>query len=235
MISRFRPIYMMHATLLTSDTLDKLATALSAAQGEIKDADKNALNPHLKSKYADLAEVLQTVRPVLAKHGLAVVQGVSYDPKLVHVTTRLLHSSGQYVESTVSIPIAKEDAQGVGAGTTYGRRYGLAAIIGISQDDDDGESIKSSSPKRSKESGSEVKTQGPADSAKTQVSAVADAMNMQFGTIGYKPEQLAEDEKAMRKLTAEYASLTPAEQTQVLPAAKAARARLEEVKTRSQQ
>jgi hypothetical protein len=224
----------MHATLLTSQDLDQLATALSAAQGEIKDADKNALNPHLKSKYADLAEVLQTVRPVLSRYGLAVVQGVAYDPNLVHVTTRLLHKSGQYVESTVSIPIAKADAQGVGAGTTYGRRYGLAAILGISQDDDDGESVKGPVKRNKSESGSDSKTQGPAEGRSLDPGPVAKSMIAKFGIIGNFADEREEDEAIMKKLTAEFVSLTPAEQTQVLPAAKAARARLTESQPKAQ-
>jgi hypothetical protein len=222
----------MHATLLTSNDLDQLATALSAAQGEIKDADKNALNPHLKSKYADLAEVLQTVRPVLSAHGLAVVQGVAYDPGLVHVTTRLLHKSGQYIESTISIPIAKMDAQGVGMGTTYGRRYGLAAVIGISQDDDDGESVKAP-VKRPKETGSSDKTQGPVlDPGPVAVAMIARFDNVTKRGTTYTKESILLWDTEMKTLTAEFVSLTPVEQAQVLPAAKAARIRLEEAKAK---
>lgn len=204
-----------------SQELDQLATALSLAQGEIKDADKSSVNPHLKSKYADLAEVLQTVRPVLSKHGLSVVQGVSYSDKQVHVKTRLLHKSGQYIEDMISIPIQKEDAQGVGSGTTYGRRYGLAAMLGISQDDDDGESIKTAKGKQ--EPRSAPQNQVPENPASLVLGPIAKEMIAKF--------EQARTESQMKFLTTEYAVLTPVEQTQVLPAAKAARIRLEEAKS----
>lgn len=123
-----------------SESIAELATALALAQLEIENASKNAANPHFKSRYADLAEVLNTARPVLAKHGIAVVQSTSYADKLVHVDTLLTHKSGQWLESHSSAPIGKDDVQGVGSVTTYLRRYSLAAMVGIAQEDDDGES-----------------------------------------------------------------------------------------------
>ena len=118
----------------------ELFAALAAAQGELENASKNAANPHFRSRYADLAEVLNTVRPVLSKHGLCVIQSPSFDGQLVSVATMLGHASGGHVSSTVSCVPAKTDAQGVGAATTYLRRYGLAALVGVSQEDDDGQS-----------------------------------------------------------------------------------------------
>jgi hypothetical protein len=50
-----------------------------------------------------------------------------------------MHRSGQWISGTAVVPIAKQDAQGYGATLTYARRYGLAALLGITQDDDDGE------------------------------------------------------------------------------------------------
>lgn len=123
-----------------SESIADLATALAQAQAEIENATKNAANPHFRSRYADLAEVLNTARPVLAKHGIAVVQSTSYADKLVHVDTLLTHKSGQWLESHASAPIGKDDVQGVGSVTTYLRRYSLAAMVGIAQEDDDGES-----------------------------------------------------------------------------------------------
>lgn len=215
--------------MLTSEAIDELAMALSAVQGEIKDASKDSLNPHLKSKYADLAEVLQTVRPILSKNHLALTQGVSYDNGQVHVTSRLMHGSGQWVESMISIPVSKQDAQGIGAATTYGRRYGAAALIGISQDDDDGESIKAGQRRPKENTGTNNPT--PVLSTPTTPSQVAKAVIAKFDQLGKSPEHKLADESEMKALTAEFTSLTPAEQTQVLPAAKAARARLEGVKT----
>lgn len=116
----------------------ELFAALAAAQGEIENASKNAANPHFRSRYADLAEVLNTARPVLSKHGLSLTQFPSYDGTLAHVTTVLAHSSGGYISGTASCVPAKADAQGIGSASTYCRRYGAAAIVGIAQEDDDG-------------------------------------------------------------------------------------------------
>lgn len=218
--------------MLTSENLDQLATALSAAQGEIKDASKDSVNPHLKSKYADLAEVLQTARPILSKFGLSIIQGVAYDDGQVRVTSRLLHKSGQWVESMISIPVVKQDAQGIGSATTYGRRYGGSALIGISQDDDDGESVKAAQARKKQEPGSGTQNQVPENQPRLALvlGPVAQAMVAKFNLVGLGEHPVG-DELLMKQLTEEYSSLTPVEQTQVLPAAKAARNRLEAAKT----
>jgi hypothetical protein len=131
-----------------SESIAELAAALALAQAEIENATKGSVNPHFKSRYADLAEVLNTARPVLAKHGVAIVQSTSFADGVVSVDTVLAHKSGQWMESTASAPVGKADAQGVGAATTYLRRYSLAAMVGIAQEDDDGESVAVREPPR---------------------------------------------------------------------------------------
>ena len=123
-----------------------LFAALSAAQGEVENATKASVNPHFKSRYADLAEVLNTVRPVFAKHGLGLMQSTSFDGALVSVHTVMTHKEGGYVTSQASCTPAKTDAQGVGAATTYLRRYALAAMAGVAQEDDDGNSAAHNKP-----------------------------------------------------------------------------------------
>lgn len=115
-----------------------LFAALAVAQGEIENATKSSSNPHFKSKYADLAEVLNTVRPVFAKHGLSLMQSTEFDGALVSVVTLLAHKGGGFVTATASCVPGKTDAQGIGAATTYLRRYSAAAVAGIAQEDDDG-------------------------------------------------------------------------------------------------
>lgn len=122
-----------------SHATPELFTDLAAAQGEIENASKNAANPHFKSKYADLAEVLNTIRPVFAQHGLSLIQSPAFDGSLASVTTVLAHKSGGYLTGTASCVPAKSDAQGIGSATTYLRRYGAAAVAGIAQEDDDGQ------------------------------------------------------------------------------------------------
>lgn len=124
-----------------SDKINALAEALAKAQGEMKNAAKSSDNPYFKSKYADLAEVLNVAREPLSKNGLSIMQaneGVANG--YMSVTTLLMHSSGQYIKSTGSFPVGKQDAQGNGSALTYARRYSLAAMLGIAQEDDDGNS-----------------------------------------------------------------------------------------------
>jgi hypothetical protein len=124
----------------TSDKINELAESLAAAQPKIGIAIKNAVNPHLKNRYADLGAVWDACSDALKSCGLAVVQmpQPSDDGKL-HLETILIHKSGQWISGVAVVPIAKQDAQGYGATLTYARRYGLAALLGITQDDDDGE------------------------------------------------------------------------------------------------
>lgn len=129
-----------------SHATPELMAALAAAQGSIENATKGSINPHFKSRYADLAEVLNTIRPTFAAHGLSLVQSTGYDGSLVSVDTVIGHASGGFVVSTAACVPAKSDAQGVGAATTYLRRYSAAAMCGIAQEDDDGNAASHSRP-----------------------------------------------------------------------------------------
>ena len=134
----------------TSDSINELATALSAAQGEMKAAPMTGRNPHLKNKYATLNDIIDTARPVLAKHALAYVQMPTSpdNPEIpmIGLTTRLMHKSGQWLEDDMYFPVdpgsnrAVNPAQVAGSTITYMRRYALAAMLGIVADEDaDGE------------------------------------------------------------------------------------------------
>ena len=118
----------------------ELFTALAKAQSEVENAVKGSTNPHFKSKYADLAEVLNTVRPVFAANGLSIIQIPSFDGAMASVTTCLAHAKGGTITGISSCVPAKTDAQGIGAATTYLRRYSLASVCGVAQEDDDGQS-----------------------------------------------------------------------------------------------
>jgi hypothetical protein len=102
-------------------------------------AKKDSTNPHFKTAYADLASVWDACRAPLANAGLSVVQLVSSDATHAIIETILAHSSGEWVSSTLAVPLTKADAQGLGSAITYGRRYALAAIVGVCPADDDGE------------------------------------------------------------------------------------------------
>lgn len=123
-----------------SEHIGKLCDALAKAQAEIKSIGKDRTNPHFKNRYATLDAILDTIRPTLAKHGLSVVQGASELVTGFNVETWLVHSSGEYIANVVAVPVSKQDAQGVGSALTYGRRYGVSALLALSTDeDDDGE------------------------------------------------------------------------------------------------
>lgn len=123
----------------TSELINELSAALAKAQAEIKDAVKDATNPHFRNEYASLASVLDAVRDPLSKNGLSVMQAPKIaDPGMILVT-RLAHSSGQWVESETPLMLVKQDMQGFGSALTYARRYALAALCGVSQVDDDAE------------------------------------------------------------------------------------------------
>lgn len=123
----------------TSETMAKLAPALASALADIHNATKDAKNPHFKSSYASLASVIDATKATLGQHGLVVVQAPGWHDNRVTVTTRIVHTSGEWIEAVAEAPIPKADPQGVGSAITYLRRYSLAAICGITQEDDDGE------------------------------------------------------------------------------------------------
>ena len=121
--------------------IEKLAEALAKAQAQIKGAVKSAENPYFKSKYADLSEVWEVIRKPLSDNGLSVVQLPGWDSTAgrVTLTTMLLHTSGQKISSTISMRPEKDTPQAVGSAITYARRYALAAMVGVVQEDDDGQ------------------------------------------------------------------------------------------------
>jgi len=127
--------------------LGHFALALSKAQGMIKGAAKDSENPHFKSKYADLASVWEACREALAKNEIAVVQPVTGGPETITISTMLIHSSGESLCSSFTIRPGKADAQGLGSAITYGRRYGLAAMVGVAPEEDDGTAASESKPK----------------------------------------------------------------------------------------
>lgn len=120
-----------------SATVAKLFAALVAAQAELKNPPKDSVNPHFKSRFADLATVIDTVKPVLAKHKLGVVQLPCETEAGPSLATMIIHESGEYVRGVIALRPIKGDPQSTGAALTYARRYGLQAVLGITADDDD--------------------------------------------------------------------------------------------------
>ena len=123
-----------------SPELDQLATALAVAQGSMQGAVKDRTNPAFKSSYADLASTWDACRVALSSNGLAVSQHPGrLEDGSVTVTTMLLHKSGQHITSVCSALPRDASPASVGSVVTYQRRYGLAAAVGVSPEDDDGQ------------------------------------------------------------------------------------------------
>lgn len=131
-----------------SQEIKDLCEALSKAQGEFKVAHKSKANPFFKSTYADLEAVVDACRPSLTKHGLSFIQMTKPLDGLLVLVTRIMHSSGQWIEGEYPVKIQKDDPQGYGAAVTYSRRYALAAALGVvsSDEDDDAEAAVEHKP-----------------------------------------------------------------------------------------
>jgi hypothetical protein len=120
-----------------SEKVAELAKALAKAQSEMSGAIKASVNPHFKSRYADLSAIFDACRASLNKHEIAIVQRVENDPNGVAVSTTLLHSSGEWISDRCWLPVTQKTAQAYGSAITYGRRYGLAALAGVAAEEDD--------------------------------------------------------------------------------------------------
>jgi hypothetical protein len=135
--------------MLKSENINELATALAIAQANIKAAKEDSQNPFFKSNYADLASVWGACRKPLTDNGLSIIQTTNNDNDKVIIETTLLHKSGQWITSTLSLKPKADDPQSIGSAITYGRRYSLSAMVGVcSDEDDDGNAASKPEPKK---------------------------------------------------------------------------------------
>lgn len=123
-----------------SESITKLALALSKAQKNIGSAAKGSANPFFKSKYADLGSVMEACKEALNNEGITVLQPVTTTPEGKHaVETVLLHESGESISSTMTLELTKTNMQDLGSAISYARRYSLQSLVFIPAEDDDGE------------------------------------------------------------------------------------------------
>lgn len=177
-----------------SDSVAGLAAALAKAQGVMKGALKDSANPFFKSRYADLASVVEAIRAAFSANGLSYIQTVEpSDKDEVRVETTLLHASGEWISCGIlSLPVSKIDAQGYGSALTYARRYSLSAAVGVAPEDDDGNAASAAKPKIAMDCTYFLKTLQDAGSM--------DALQTAFKSA-YKAAQVAQDTVAMAILT----------------------------------
>lgn len=129
----------INENLSASPDLGKLFEALAKAQGELKPAVLDMVNPHFNSKYASLTSCQDAYREPLSKNGLSIVQQVYTGKEGYYIRTTLGHSSGQWMSNVFKLLLDKQNMQGLGSAVTYARRYGINALVGLVDiEDDDG-------------------------------------------------------------------------------------------------
>ena len=120
------------------------------AQKEMRPAIKDAKNPRFQSNYSDISSVLNACMEALYSNNLAMTQPVEHKEIGMVVTTRITHVTGEFIETSLPLIMQKQDMQGLGSAITYARRYGLTTLLGIPEDDDDGNSVSSYNPPKTK-------------------------------------------------------------------------------------
>lgn len=148
-----------------SPSIGKLIEALAKASKSFKPIIKSEVNPFFKSKYADLANVIEATRDSLSDNGLAVLQPPAFDrlTGTVEIVTFLAHSSGEWIKAVLHMPTSKGDAQGVGSAITYGRRYAYSAVLNVASEQDDDANAAVSKDFKKKEETEEEFDQRTAD------------------------------------------------------------------------
>lgn len=122
----------------TSESIASIAKALAAFQAEVKQPSKSATNPHFKSKYVPLDNVVGVIHTYASKHGLSYTQMPITTEQGVGVITIIMHESGEHIEfPPFTLPLDKKTPQGAGSALTYARRYALSSAFGIASDEDD--------------------------------------------------------------------------------------------------
>lgn len=160
---------------------DCLVAALARAQAAFPTIVKTKTNPHYKSQYADLADVLAAVRPALAAQGIAVVQPVRVTDRGAELVTALLWGD-QRIESCMPLDVDGKP-QELGSRLTYLRRYQLAALCGVAADDDDDGNVASAAAPRRSRARAEVTEQAPPpDERRAEAAAWADALTAERAT-----------------------------------------------------
>ncbi len=182
-----------------TESIASLAVSLAKVHTELKAVAKDAENPFYKNSYASLDVLTEYVRPILAKNGLSLVQGAATPHtdsegtlRNLTIETMLVHASGEWLTSSVTLPVSNDPtAQSAGATITYGRRYGLAALLCLTtEEDDDGNKASEKGASRPQAAKATQKVAGSSTTPK----ADADKL-MPFGkTKGQKLGDLGDKE-----------------------------------------
>ena len=123
--------------------MKQISQAIVKFQASLKPVEKGSENPFYKSNYADLSSILQSVTPVLNQNGLAIIQPMRVVDNGTILITRIVHESGEYIESEMYLP-SHSEPQKFGSLISYYKRYQLQALLGISTVDEDDDGNKAS-------------------------------------------------------------------------------------------
>ncbi|MGG1571621.1 ERF family protein [Fictibacillus sp. NRS-1165] len=192
-----------------SETIGEIAKALAKFQGEVKNPKRTNKNDYYNSSYAPLDEVINTGKLPLSKYGLSYVQSPKHEDGYVSLTTLLMHESGEWLESEpLRLPAWKDkkngdkelNAQTVGIGVTYGRRYQLESMLGLSsEEDDDGNGISVDQDQGSRQGISQGRQQYDQQrQQKKQEQSGKDASTAQLGYLNRLVNDLAKKEGTSR-------------------------------------
>lgn len=190
----------------TSEQINEIATALNAAQSEMTGAKKSAANPFFKSQYADLSSVMEAISKPFAAHGLSFIQSAGMADGWISVTTRIMHTSGQWIESDpLALPPVKNDPQAFGSAVTYAKRYSLQALCGVPSVDDDGNAATQAAEKPLRGKDKEI--------AQQYVRVMVDALESEDGlALRQYGDELKEQDSIMSHVWAQF---TTAQKTRI--------------------
>lgn len=125
---------------LESDNIDEILINLPKAQAEMQSVNKDNVNNAWRSKYATYDDIVECIRPILAKHGLSIVHQLDIKMGKYYLITKLCHAPNQFIASVMQLRPEKETIQQYGSYMTYVKRYCLGSLVGVSTaEDDDGE------------------------------------------------------------------------------------------------
>lgn len=193
-----------------SESIKEIAAALVGFNSEVSKIAKDASNPFFKNNYATLDNIIDEVRPILTKHGLNIMQFPSSDGQTVSVTTYLLHTSGEFLESEpLSMKPVKSDPQGVGSCISYARRYSLQAFLSLntgSDDDGNNASGKQAEKKPAPQKNTNAMTVRQKDEILKKATAIAKKSGVEMKDVWTTVQQHFKFDKSLVQLTNSEAS-----------------------------
>ena len=128
--------------------LKEMPKAYVKVCAEIKNPVKNKKGVH-GAMYADMDQVIEVSKPVLSKHGFAIIQHPFTEDDKLGIETMMMHESGEYIRSKFSVKIATNDPQKIGSAITYYKRYALVAFLNlVAEADDDADSVSAHAQSR---------------------------------------------------------------------------------------